>query len=216
LSWLSLTWSAPAQPIHTNLIAFKTARLSDSSLPDDQHQEAVKFLIHFLGDIHQPLHTEAEERGGNEIPVIWNGHQGKQYNLHAVWDTYILEKITGFKPPKKDEGGAAEKAAASKWADELFDSSADPSQECLPTTSSDSTNLQCVLKWASDANAEVCAFVVNPDPEGQELSGDYYEGATPIVKDMIGRAARRLANLMNSYAGSSGIVNQEEERKIDL
>lgn len=72
-----------------------------------------------------------------------------------------------------------------------------------------------MLSWASDANAEVCAFVVNPDPEGQELSGDYFEGAAPIVKDMLGRAARRLANLMNSFAGSSGLVNQEE-RKIDL
>jgi len=40
-----------------------------------QKKQALEFLIHFLGDITQPLHTEAEEVGGNDIDVLWNESQ---------------------------------------------------------------------------------------------------------------------------------------------
>ena len=36
-------------------------------------QEALKFLIHFLGDVHQPLHLTGRDRGGNSVKVSWNG-----------------------------------------------------------------------------------------------------------------------------------------------
>lgn len=54
--------------------------------------EAMEFLIHFLGDITQPLHDEAEEVGGNDISVTWDG---ATTNLHACWDTQMVEKIAG-------------------------------------------------------------------------------------------------------------------------
>jgi len=53
-------------------------------LPDEERQTALKFLIHFFGDITQPLHCEALDVGGNTIDVTWNG---ASTNLHAVWDT---------------------------------------------------------------------------------------------------------------------------------
>ena len=45
-------------------------------------QQALEFIIHFLGDITQPLHDEAEKVGGNDIPVTW---KGATTNLHACW-----------------------------------------------------------------------------------------------------------------------------------
>lgn len=46
--------------------------------------DALKFLAHFVGDIHQPLHTgRPEDRGGNDISVSW---AGVPLNLHSVWD----------------------------------------------------------------------------------------------------------------------------------
>ncbi len=198
-------------------MSFETSRLGDSSLPNLQHQEAVKFLLHFLGDIHQPLHTEAEERGGTQTPVVWNGHSGDKYNLHAVWDTFIIEKLTGFKPPKKDPGELKEKAAAQAWAEELYEEQGgDPSDECLPTSGDGDENLRYVLSWAGEANAEICNFVLNPDPQDQELSGEYYEGAVPIVKEMVGKSARRFANIMNSMGESRVMVDQDDTRRIDL
>lgn len=50
---------------------------------------ALKFLVHFVGDIHQPLHSgRPEDRGGNDIERKWNK---KKTNLHAIWDTDIIE-----------------------------------------------------------------------------------------------------------------------------
>lgn len=49
---------------------------------------ALRFLVHFVGDLHQPLHVGyGHDRGGNDIPVYW---QGQQKNLHWVWDGDVI------------------------------------------------------------------------------------------------------------------------------
>ncbi len=49
----------------------------------------LKFLVHLMGDLHQPMHAGLEEdRGGNDIQVQWFGEGS---NLHRVWDTNMLE-----------------------------------------------------------------------------------------------------------------------------
>lgn len=51
--------------------------------------EALKFLIHFIGDLHQPMHLgRKEDLGGNRVPYIWFGNTT---NIHAVWDTNLVE-----------------------------------------------------------------------------------------------------------------------------
>lgn len=51
--------------------------------------EALKFLVHFMADLHQPMHLgRAEDLGANKISVQWFG---KSTNLHAVWDGSITE-----------------------------------------------------------------------------------------------------------------------------
>jgi hypothetical protein len=51
-------------------------------------QNALKFVIHFVGDIHQPLHTgRVEDNSGNKIPVKWLGFDT---NLHSVWDSQMI------------------------------------------------------------------------------------------------------------------------------
>jgi hypothetical protein len=50
--------------------------------------EALKFLVHLVADVHQPLHaSDDDDRGGNDIRVTF---LGRQTNLHAVWDWGIL------------------------------------------------------------------------------------------------------------------------------
>jgi hypothetical protein len=75
------------------------------------------YLIHFLGDIHQPLHVENLDRGGNDIHVCFD-HRCNKENLHGIWDTDIIHKARGLKHSEKHN---EEKEAASKWADELHD-----------------------------------------------------------------------------------------------
>lgn len=62
--------------------------LRDSGSNRADKRFALKFMAHFIGDIHQPLHVgRVEDKGGNTILVEWFG--GKS-NLHAVWDTLMI------------------------------------------------------------------------------------------------------------------------------
>lgn len=50
---------------------------------------ALKFIVHIVGDVHQPLHAgNGEDRGGNDVKVRWFGDET---NLHSVWDTQMIE-----------------------------------------------------------------------------------------------------------------------------
>lgn len=54
----------------------------------EERENAIKFLVHFIGDIHQPLHTgRVEDNSGNKIPVKW---LGLDVNLHQVWDSQMI------------------------------------------------------------------------------------------------------------------------------
>jgi hypothetical protein len=54
-------------------------------------QEALKFVLHFVADLHQPLHCEDNhDQGGNKQEVIFEGHPD---NLHWVWDTGLVQEI---------------------------------------------------------------------------------------------------------------------------
>ncbi|MCH8537687.1 MAG: S1/P1 nuclease [Alkalimonas sp.] len=68
-----------------------------AKLQQDSHSakaaESLKFLSHFVGDLHQPLHVGYDfDRGGNDIGVIF---MGEVRNLHGIWDTGILLQL-GF------------------------------------------------------------------------------------------------------------------------
>ncbi|KAG8923661.1 hypothetical protein FRC00_005982, partial [Tulasnella sp. 408] len=67
-----------------------TQRVQDGRLTAQNTAEALKFLVHLIGDITQPLHAEALAVGGNDIDVLWNGASN---NLHHVWDTEMVTKL---------------------------------------------------------------------------------------------------------------------------
>jgi hypothetical protein len=56
---------------------------------DNNDAEVLKFLVHFVGDLHQPLHLgRKEDKGGNKVEINWFG---RKMNLHWVWDGAIIE-----------------------------------------------------------------------------------------------------------------------------
>ena len=59
-----------------------------------QRLEALKYVVHLIGDVHQPLHaSNNDDRGGNDMVVTF---RGRQTNLHAVWDSSIIgPAVTG-------------------------------------------------------------------------------------------------------------------------
>lgn len=63
--------------------------LKNKKLPKDKQAFYLKLLIHFIGDIHQPMHTaRATDRGGNSVKVGWFNESS---NLHTIWDTKLID-----------------------------------------------------------------------------------------------------------------------------
>ncbi|CAA7267233.1 unnamed protein product [Cyclocybe aegerita] len=62
---------------------------------DDVASEALKFLIHFVGDMHQPLHLTGRDRGGNSVKVLFDR---RHTNLHSLWDSLLIAKAVRTVP----------------------------------------------------------------------------------------------------------------------
>lgn len=63
--------------------------LKNKKLSKKQRATAVKMLVHFIGDIHQPLHVGyAHDQGGNKVKLKWFG---EQTNLHRIWDEHLID-----------------------------------------------------------------------------------------------------------------------------
>ncbi|KAF5337655.1 hypothetical protein D9758_012999 [Tetrapyrgos nigripes] len=61
--------------------------------------EALRFLVHFIGDLHMPLHLTGRDRGGNSVKVLFDG---RQTNLHSLWDGLLIAKTLRTVPRKYD------------------------------------------------------------------------------------------------------------------
>ncbi len=67
-----------------------TKAIQDPQTPPAQKVEALRFLVHFVGDVHQPLHVGRRgDQGGNTVKVTWFG---AGTNLHQVWDEKIIQE----------------------------------------------------------------------------------------------------------------------------
>jgi len=118
-------------------ILFWEQRLADATLDRADRATALKFLVHFIGDLHQPFHTIGVGRGGNDVTVRVFGNANcaeagqKPFpcNLHSVWDgrllarrdlddrayvaqlqTLIVDKRLGAQPP----------GTPAQWAEQSF------------------------------------------------------------------------------------------------
>jgi len=177
-------------------IANHTARVADEDLPMWARGQSLRFVLHFLGDVHQPLHNENEGRGENEYQVVF---EGRSTNLHSVWDTLIPNKMAGM-------GHEDEELAAWVWAQKLFaeDDGEGVKDECLHDAA------ECALSWAGEANAYVCSYVLAHDVHGQDLAAKYHDGAVPIINEMVRKGGRRLAAWINAIAEDIHLEDLED------
>jgi hypothetical protein len=162
-----------------------TAELRDPQTSANEKLLALKFLIHFVGDVHQPLHSaDHEDRGGNQVAVRY-AKLTKPSNLHSYWDTYLVQKL-GKDP--KTVGAALNKkitkAMAAEWSKDS------------PTT------------WAQEAFEQAKDVAYNFDGEktftddhggdGEQLDTAYDARALPVVREQLSKAGVRLAALLNA------------------
>jgi len=73
--------------------------LADRTLPTRERLMALAFLIHFVGDVHQPLHAgERGDLGGNRQLGSYGIFAGSKLNIHAIWDGYLAERAISSPP----------------------------------------------------------------------------------------------------------------------
>ena len=92
-----------------------------SNAPDEERLKALKYVVHFVADVHQPLHAGfADDRGGNKYQLQ---AFGRGTNLHAVWDVGLVEHWPGGARALRAAVGAEKSTvdasfAPGKWAEE--------------------------------------------------------------------------------------------------
>ena len=160
---------------------------------DTAKNEALRFTVHFIADVHQPLHTVREKQGGNQVLVATyiagatcTGRctpTPTATNLHAVWDTTILHKAAW-------DWGALVEVVDKNLPQYL--QGASPSNE--------------PKEWALETH-RVAQSVWTATPTNGVIDEEYYRMALPIALQQIGRAGVRLATFLNdAYAGTACAV----------
>ena len=168
------------------------AILADASQPREARRDALKFIVHFVGDVHQPMHASSHtDAGGNGFQVSLRtdlepeAYARKQYvdgimgtNLHSVWDYYILgEKRLGVQ-------AYAERLDALPW----------PPMGGGPPSPP--------LAWATESCRLVDARKLYPD--SHKMDRGYMDAMRPLAEQRLRQAAYRLATLLNDTLGNQG------------
>jgi hypothetical protein len=175
--------------------------------------EALRFLIHFVGDLHQPLHaTTNNDQGGNCVPVVYfdalpelRNPQTESYapNLHGVWDTNILAKMTTEKTSEQvaselDQSFRSKivrwkrgSADVSGWAWESYQLAQKTGYGKLPVRIPVESP-QPILSCADDNHISARMLKLN-----ERLEQPYQDAAAPVVRQQIAKAGARLALLLN-------------------
>ncbi|MCA0931190.1 S1/P1 nuclease [Lutimonas saemankumensis] len=148
--------------------------LKDPNTSQEDKSFYLKFLVHLVGDLHQPLHVgKAEDRGGNDIKVLW--HYDKS-NLHRVWDSEMIESFNM---------SYTELAANSKKL----------SKEQIKIIQKGS-----ILDWTYESQAlakKVYASAKMDEKLGYRYSYDHFE----TVQSQLQKSGIRLAKILNEIFG---------------
>ena len=166
-----------------------------SKATDAERLQALKYLVHFVADVHQPLHAGyQDDRGGNTVQLrfLMRGS-----NLHALWDKGLIEQL-GL------DNEALIAAAHSQLAAQVR--SQVHAQTHLQTQALAQSQSQSTAPAPSDiglANAidmaeESCRIVAQPGfyPQG-DPSPAYVARMTPVLLQRLALAGQRLAALLN-------------------
>ncbi|KAK5842087.1 Nuclease S1 [Gossypium arboreum] len=152
--------------------------------------ESLLFLVHFMGDIHQPLHVGfASDKGGNTIVVHW--YKTKQV-LHHVWDTNIIETAEErfYNSNVDDMVDAIQQNITNEWADQV---------KRWETCSLNKT--ACPDIYASEGIKAACDWAYKGVKEESVLEDDYFVSRLPIIYWRLAQGGVRLAATLNRIFG---------------
>jgi hypothetical protein len=152
--------------------------LADRNAPRQDRIEALKFLVHFVGDVHQPMHAMGEARGGNDVHVSEFGStQCGKYpcNLHFAWDTRLIE-----------HAGFSEERYVSRLNELIASRKLTVQAGGTPAEWANESFLLAKKVWLNDGGA---------------VDETYYENDIGIVDRRLALAGIRLARMINQALG---------------
>ena len=130
----------------------------------------LKLLVHFIGDIHQPMHLGSkEDRGGNDVKLFWFGNIT---NLHRIWDTQIIE---------------SHNMSYTEMASDLPIFT--PNQIKIETNKS-------INNWVEETRIYT-RQIYSESPSNGKLEYEYRYKNLPIIKSQLYKAGIRLASILN-------------------
>jgi hypothetical protein len=163
--------------------------LADRHLPLAARRDALKFLVHFVGDVHQPLHaSDRNDKGGNDFQISLRtdiepeAYARDRYaggvmgtNLHSVWDYYVLAE-RGL-----DLDDYADQLDRQPWPPKLDRNAATPAA------------------WAGES----CGLIESRQlyPASHKMDRSYPDAQRALAEQRIRVAAYRLAMLLNQTLG---------------
>jgi nuclease S1 len=170
-----------------------------TSKDDAQRRQALLFLVHFMGDIHQPLHAaeRACDRGGNSEHVNFFLDGAKQPNqaLHHVWDTSELDLLMKHDNITDERVYAGTLMAAIKPGDATKWARATPDQIAW-----ESYELAVRKAYRGIPFQDFCAKE-KPAPLMTDLTASYENEGTKVVHDQLMKAGVRLAAILEADFG---------------
>jgi hypothetical protein len=157
--------------------------LADRDLSREQRAEALKFLTHFVGDVHQPLHSgHRPDKGGNEFQISLRlpGKRPQATHLHAIWDHFL--------PTRSGE-------TPIEFATRL--------EAQMPAPLAATVDLDTEpVRWA-EASCALSASDGFYPPRPGTLPPDYLDRMRPLVDARLQLAAARLAQLLEDLLGGT-------------
>jgi hypothetical protein len=151
-------------------IAKNIAVLQDKASTRQQQANALKFIIHFVGDLHQPMHvSRAEDKGGNDIQLQYEG-QGT--NLHSLWDGKLIAT-----------SGQSDADMAKAY-------------DVLPANQMIALQKEERMQWLWESY-QISSKLYGEIEQNNKIGQEYYQAHMPIVKDRLQKAGIRLAGLLN-------------------
>ncbi|WP_324826546.1 S1/P1 nuclease [Qipengyuania zhejiangensis] len=166
--------------------------LADETLPDNVRLEALAFLVHFIGDVHMPLHSgDHDDRGGNAIETAYGNAPG--LNLHWIWDGPLAERaITSAPEPIVRRYSADERAelgggSPADWGRESWQISRD-------------------FVYPNAFNRAACDGDL---PDTAALTQEDIEAAAPVARQRVTQAGLRMARMLDE-AFAPGPLPQAE------
>ncbi|QXV63653.1 S1/P1 nuclease [Mucilaginibacter sp. 21P] len=152
------------------------ASIKDKNVPANAKNEALKYLIHLIGDAHQPMHvSRKEDKGGNTIQVRYDD---KGTNLHSLWDSKLIEHegLTEQEILKRYDNATA--AEIRKWQ-------------------SDSP-----VEWLWESY-QISAELYTLTKSGKTINDAYYQKYIQVVHHRIVQAGIRLAGELNKLLNNA-------------